>query len=219
MSDASAPVTEQPSSTPAPASTSAETLLTPTATTETPAPEAAAQAPAAEAAAAEPAPDAAPDYAALTLPEGFAADAKTLDEFKALAGELKLPVEAAGKLLGLHARLQQQEADAWAATVTGWRQQSEGDPYLSGRDLANGGFASLIEATAAAAKALDRYGSPELRQVLADYGLGNHPQVVRFVARIGRDLSEDRIVVGEARAPTDVLRAMYPNSPAMFVEN
>ncbi|MEC7472463.1 MAG: hypothetical protein VX946_03765 [Pseudomonadota bacterium] len=45
-------------------------------------------------------------------------------------------------------------------------------------------------------KAIEKFGSPELRQVLNDSGLGNHPELVKFCHRIGKAISDDSLVLG-----------------------
>ena len=63
-------------------------------------------------------------------------------------------------------------------------------------------------------KALDKFGSPELQQVLTKSGLGNHPAVIRLLLRAGKAISEDTIIGGDApsnaaKSHADVL---YPDN-------
>lgn len=50
---------------------------------------------------------------------------------------------------------------------------------------------------AIAKKALDTYGTPEIRQLLETTGLGNNPEVIRFFWRVGQTLTEDGVVTGK----------------------
>lgn len=45
-----------------------------------------------------------------------------------------------------------------------------------------------------ARKALDAYGDKAFKQYMDETGLGNHPALVKAFAKIGRELSEDRLV-------------------------
>ena len=62
-------------------------------------------------------------------------------------------------------------------------------------------------------KALDQFGTPELRALLNDSGMGNNPEVIRAFYRVGKAISEDKFVGGKA-APVDAndARSLYPNS-------
>ena len=65
------------------------------------------------------------------------------------------------------------------------------------------GGEKLSENLSTAKKALDQFGTPELRSLLNESGLGNHPEFIRFMFRAGKSISEDRYV-GQANgaAPT-----------------
>jgi hypothetical protein len=52
----------------------------------------------------------------------------------------------------------------------------------------------LAENLSVAKKALDAFGSPELRVLLEQSGLGNNPEVIRFMFRAGKAISEDSFV-------------------------
>jgi hypothetical protein len=61
-----------------------------------------------------------------------------------------------------------------------------------------------------AERALEKFGSPELRKALVSSGLGNHPQLVDFCVKIGRAMKEDTVVlpgaaVGGRRTPEEIL--------------
>jgi hypothetical protein len=54
----------------------------------------------------------------------------------------------------------------------------------------------LSENLGVAKKALDAFGTAELRSLLNQSGLGDHPEVIRFMYRAGKAISEDRFVGG-----------------------
>lgn len=151
--------------------------------------------------------EAAPSYDGLKLPEVLKDDGETLAQFKALAGEVKLPADKAQALIDLHAGLIQRGIEAWKAQGEAWAQAVEKDPELGG--------AKLDATKTDAARALDRFGGKALREVLEASGYANHPELVRAFAKIGREFAEDKIDQGKP-APADPLRALYPNSPQMF---
>jgi len=60
-----------------------------------------------------------------------------------------------------------------------------------------------------ARKALDAYTDSAFRKYMDDTGLGNHPALVKAFAKIGRELSEDRLVQSDTAvrlAKSDELR-------------
>jgi hypothetical protein len=155
-------------------------------------------------------------YDALHLGEGLVADQAALADFRKLAAAARLPVETAQQILDLHGRMQAEAMRGWQSTVQGWKQATAADPYLSGGDVPGGGFASLKDASAAAGRFLNAYGDTELRQALDAYGIGDHPALVRALAKAGRDMASDRLHAGAGRPRPDTLRARYPSMSDEF---
>lgn len=69
-------------------------------------------------------------------------------------------------------------------------------------------------------RAMDRFGTPELRRFLNDSQLGFHPELVRFVAKIGKALGNDHdFVTGKgatSETPYQRAKRLYPNSPELW---
>lgn len=132
------------------------------------------------------------EYGEFKTAEGVTLDQDALGEFKALAGEAKLSQEQAQKVVDIGVKLQQKWAADQAKAMEGareqWAQASNTDKEFGGEKLA--------ENLSVAKTALDKFGSPELKQLLNDSGLGNHPEVIRFFYRAGKAISNDRIVSG-----------------------
>lgn len=127
-------------------------------------------------------------YAEFTLPEGISLDKAALEGFTPLAKDLNLSQEQAQKVVDLYAQkmlpqIQQAFADQKAQMVEGWLQASMKDPEVGG--------SRFDETVSTARKALDAFGTPALKAALDDSGLGNHPEVIRLLANIGKRISED----------------------------
>jgi len=140
------------------------------------------------------------------LPEGVALDEQGASEFKALAKELKLPAESAKKLAELAANRARAQHEAHTTLVTGWAEQVKADKEIGGD--------KLPETLAVAKKAIDQFGSPELKDLLNSTGLGNHPEVVKLAWRIGKAISEDTFVRGAAKGPateSDLAKSLFPS--------
>jgi hypothetical protein len=141
--------------------------------------------------------------------EGVEVDAAVASEFKDLAKELNLPQAEAQRVAALGAKMAQSWAaqvnERHAATVAEWGAETQADKEIGGD--------KLPQNLAAAKKAIDTFGTPELRQLLDMTGMGNHPEVVRVFAKAGLAISEDTFVGSKAQsAPADRAKAMYPNS-------
>lgn len=140
-------------------------------------------------------------------PEGVELDGDATAEFTALAKELKLPAAEAQRVVDIAVKMQQKQAERNAETVKGWAESSKTDKEFGGDNLQ----ANL----AIAQKAIDTFGSPELKTLLNSSGLGNHPELVRFAFKAGKAISEDGFVKGGARsavtAGVPLAKRLYPD--------
>ena len=147
-------------------------------------------------------------YADFAFEEGKALDAELADDIKATAKELGLTQSQAQKLADLALKrtesAQSQQAEMLAQARDEWAGQAKADKEFGG---------DAIEANLATArKALDTFGTPELKALLNESGLGNHPEVIRFFYRSGKAISEDRVLRGGAAGqPTDPAKRLFPN--------
>lgn len=147
-------------------------------------------------------------YEDFTAPEGVALDAELVGDLKAIAKELNLSQKDAQRVadLGpkLMEKLQKGQAEALAQIRQTWADSAKADKEIGGEAFA--------ENLGAAKKALDSFGTPELRTLLNESGIGNHPEVIRFMARAGKAISSDTFVPGGQRSgPTDPAKTMFPN--------
>lgn len=144
-----------------------------------------------------------PEAYELQMPEGIELDKVAADEFTAIAKDLKLDQPTAQKLADIAAKQQQRQVEAHAKMVEGWVEQVKADKELGGD--------KLQENLGIARAALDKFGSPELKAMLNDSGIGNHPAVIRAFFSIGKAISEDRIVTSTpAGNAVDPAKKMFP---------
>jgi hypothetical protein len=145
---------------------------------------------AAEDAEAEKANGAPDEYATFELPEGVELQPEITDEFKAFAKDANLPQAKAQAVVDMGVKLMQSWTDQAIATFNAerqsWREASQADPEFGGK--------KLTESLAAAVKARDGFGTPEFKAVLDKFGLGDHPEVIRFLTKVGKTISEDNFV-------------------------
>lgn len=140
------------------------------------------------------------------MPEGMELDAEIGAELIEFAKEKKLSADEAQKLVDLGTKMREKEAAAYQIEQTKWVEQIKADPEMGG--------AQLDANVAVAKQALDAFGTPELKGLLNTTGFGNHPEVVRAFYKIGKAISEDRLVVGQGKpkgVPADPAKRMFPN--------
>lgn len=143
-----------------------------------------------------------PDNYQFKTPDGVAhLDPQTLDIFTPVAKALALTQEQAQTLVDIYPKIQARQAEAWAIQSAEWEQQVRDDREIGGDNLdANIGRAQ---------KALDQFGTPELRQYLDASGLGNHPALVRFCINVGNALSEDDAVISNPISERTAAEILY----------
>lgn len=131
----------------------------------------------------------APEKYEFKAPEGQEFDGETITAYSEVARELNLSQDAAQKLLDVMGpKMAARQQAQIQAVQAAWVEASKADKEFGGEKLS--------ENLAVAKKALDAFGDADIRTLLNESGLGNHPAVVRFFFRAGKALSEDRIVTG-----------------------
>jgi hypothetical protein len=156
----------------------------------------------------EPAPA---DYSTVKAPDGSKLDPARVAALTSWAKDKKLPPEVAQDVLNReHEALASYEASQVAAL------EKQKETWLA--DLKNDkeiGGEKLNASVEPARRLIDKFGSPEFKKALDDTGLGNHPELVRFVARIAKAVGEDNLVLpsgagGGAKDPRELFYGAKP---------
>ena len=114
-------------------------------------------------------------------------DPEVLTAFGEVAKELALPQEAAQKVLDKVAPvIQARQAEQVEKARVEWAEESKSDDEFGGET-----FNANLEV---AKTALNAFGTDPFKQLLSESGLGNHPEVIRFMYRAGKAISEDSYV-------------------------
>ena len=141
-------------------------------------------------------------------------DPEVLTAFGEVAKELNLPQEAAQKVLNKVAPvMQERQAKAAEQVRLDWANESQSDKEFGGE--------GLNDNLTVAKQSLDAFGTDALKSLLQDTGLGNHPEIIRFMYRAGKAISEDSYVGNSeganpsgSRIPKDfngIANALYSN--------
>ena len=134
------------------------------------------------------------DYS-VAMPEGMEMDQGLADAVSPVFKEMGLTQDQAVKLTQAYAAHIQATADEQGRmindTMEGWVSTAKADKEI--------GHAAWNESVQNANKALREFGTPELLDdVMIQQGMGNHPEVIRIFARIGKAISDDSLVTGKS---------------------
>jgi plasmid maintenance system antidote protein VapI len=139
--------------------------------------------------------------------EGLEVDPSTLGELSDVAKELKLTQEQAQRIADLGAkqseRWLQAQQEVMAKAEEQWLETVQTDKEIGGDKLS--------ENVAVALKAIETFGSPELKAFLKESRLGNHPEMIRFAYRAGKAIANDSVVPG-GRSTNGERKPLYDNS-------
>lgn len=130
------------------------------------------------------------EYADFAAPEGITLDPEALETFKPIAKELGLTQEQAQKLVDVQA----QTAKRWQEAVQqhvvdtrlAWREAAQADKEIGGE--------KFVENLGVAKQGRDAFGDDELKSLLDETGIGDHPAVIRFFYKVGKANSEHDFV-------------------------
>jgi hypothetical protein len=148
-------------------------------------------------------------YADFEMPEGVELDVQLMEQAQPLFKELGLNQEQAQKLVDFQAAQVQAsqtgQAEAFNQLKQDWQAQSKSDNEIGGD--------KFDESVSDAREALGKFGTPELTKLLNDFGVGNHPEMIRFMAKVGNLTKED--VPGNSGSPStpekDRVSILYPS--------
>ncbi len=144
------------------------------------------------------------DFTKVTVPEGVEVD----EAFKALAKDIGLTNDSAGKLLGyakteIFDKIQAAQAESRAKIVSEWEQQTRNE--FPGEKLE------------IAKRAYQQFTDEGFRQFMDETGLGSNPSVVKMFYGIGALMQEGKLVLGEGHAtPTNSADSMFAKSISMM---
>jgi len=148
------------------------------------------------------------DFAKLELPEGMELDQSAVDAFGPLMNEAKFTQEQAQQFASAFAEFRQAQAqdqgEAFSNQKESWFNESKSDKEFGGD--------KFDESSKLAVQAIEKFGSPELKELMDNYGIGNNPEMIRFMYRVGKATQEDTPGNG-GNGPTgaqDRVSVLYP---------
>ncbi len=114
-------------------------------------------------------------------------DPEVLNAFGDVAKELDLPQKDAQKVLDKVAPVMQaRQAKVIEQAKLDWANASQSDTEFGGENL--------NQNLDIAKQSLNSFGTDALKSLLQESGLGNHPEMIRFMYRAGKAIGEDSYV-------------------------
>lgn len=154
-------------------------------------------------------PEGAPDqYEMFTFPEGYDVNEEALEEFAEFAHTRNMTQSQAQEVLDYYSKnvekLQASQAEAWEKTRNDWVSTAKQDQEFGGQQF--------NENMKHVATAVQKFGTPELKQVLNDSGLGDNPELIRFFYRVGKLAGEGEFHTGSggSAGERDPAKTLYP---------
>lgn len=132
--------------------------------------------------------DKAPEKYELTLPEDSLLDKSAIERTAAEAKEQGLSNDAAQEFLNRQSQALTDHVDKQSED---WIAEIKADKEIGGDNYG--------ESVEMARRVVNRFGNDALRESLNKYGYGNHPEVVRFCANIGKAMGEDKLISGAVK--------------------
>ena len=141
-----------------------------------------------------------------------------IDELKALCTENKISPQAAQAILDWQAKFAKVADDKRTQAVQEEmaefvRKEAEKNLKIVHQEWGTDP-AQVAENEAAVARAMRAFADEGFRKLMNESGLGNHPDVVRFVVKAGKAITDDRFIVGGngGAAKKDLAHRMFPNA-------
>ena len=151
----------------------------------------------------------APEVYEFKAAEGQTFDPEFVKRYSEVARELDMTQEAAQTMIDkVGPVLAQQQAAQIAKVRAEWAEASKVDAEFGG--------AKFNENLAIAKQSIDKFATPEFKQMLDDTGLGNHPEWIRYCYRVSKAFSPDNFEGGHKEggaAPNDfnsMASRLYP---------
>jgi len=129
-------------------------------------------------------------YEPFALPEGFEVDQKDMGDFTEVLKEFKAPQALGQKIIDLYSKevtkIAEHQQRAWQKTLDDWKNDTLADPLLGGNR-----FQTVLRRCS---DVLTEFATPEFRQMLDVSGIGNHPEMFRFLNRVAEFVGEPKPV-------------------------
>jgi hypothetical protein len=131
-------------------------------------------------------------YSDFEVPEDYGINDDSLTDYTSWAKENNLSQEQAQEGVNMVTKMQEAQVEQWVEQQKAWVDDAKKDAEIGGE--------KFDQNVSVAVKARDSFGTSEFSEMLDSSGLGNHPEMIRFLNRVGKAISEDKVIVSGANA-------------------
>lgn len=140
----------------------------------------------------------------INLPDGMEVDEAMLGAMAPAMKEAGITGKQANTLAAALTAMRQGEAEQWGKTVGQWAKDAATDPEIGG--------VNWDTSKANAQRFVNQFGTPALKEYFNMTGAGNHPEVIRIMAKAGAVISEDKPTGGnQGGQARDAQTVLYPD--------
>lgn len=146
-------------------------------------------------------------YSELSFPEGAEVDEERLVATKQKFQKLGYTAEQAQGAVDMYSEVHKEIYDQFDSIKSDWEKESRTDSEY-GQDKFDASIGM-------AGKAIDTFGNEGLLNMLEETGVGNHPEMIRFMFKVGQALQEDSPnsgILGGQGTELSREEILYPNS-------
>jgi hypothetical protein len=131
-------------------------------------------------------------YSDFEVPEDYGINDDSLTDYTSWAKENNLSQDQAQAGVNMVTKMQEAQVEKWVEQQKAWVDDAKKDAEIGGE--------KFDQNVSVAVKARDSFGTSEFSEMLDSSGLGNHPEMIRFLNRVGKAISEDKVIVSGANA-------------------
>lgn len=121
-------------------------------------------------------------YEGLAMPDGYEPDEELTSLVTPIAKELNLNKDGMQKLVDLKPKMDQIALARWKGHVADLKKEAQADPEIGG--------AKYAPAVAAGRAVIAKFGNENFKKMLNYYGIGAHPEMIRFMDKIAKATGE-----------------------------
>lgn len=153
----------------------------------------------------------------ITIPDGMELDTERFEKFKGILEDVDITHDKKQELMDLASdftqNIAQKQADVWSDIRKGWVEDITADKEFGGSNLDKSLVISKRALKQFGGDPDEKTGVLPIMKVLEETGMGDNPDVIRFLTRVGKAMSEDTLETGSPKNPEqDFAKALYPNT-------
>ena len=122
------------------------------------------------------------EYGDYILPDGAVADPALKAEFDPIVKKLGLSQTGAQELVNFKAQLDQAQMQNWTKHLEDLTRSAKKDPEIGGL--------KFNENVNTARAAVSKFGDGDFKEMLRNYGVGRHPAMIKFLAKVAKATGE-----------------------------